>query len=364
MAIDGKNNSPEREQTDESLRTERERTDSALAEQQARVEEDADVLVQRARENADATLTAARGRADERLETRGGDHGQVVTLVAERALEDDALRDERAAADQSVRQERTENARALARLLPLERQKTDRYLLTERLRSDDALAHRDDFLGIVSHDLRNLLGGIVMSAQLLTDCAADHEGSEQTIEGGQRIQRYAARMHRLIGDLVDVASIDAGKLSVTPSRSDATATIAEAVDMFRASAEAKGVALIADVSGPSVRANFDRERILQVLANLITNSIKFTPSAGTIRVRGERTGDDLLFSVTDTGKGIPAPMLQVVFERFWQVGKSDRRGLGLGLYISKCLVEAHGGRIWAESVVERGTKIAFALPIA
>jgi signal transduction histidine kinase len=363
MPIDGTKNSPEREQTDESLRTERERTDSALADQQATVEEDADVLVRRARENADAVLSAARERADERIERRGGDLGQV-TLSAERALEDDALRNERAAADASVRLERAENARALARLLPLEREKTDRYLLTERVRSDDALAHRDDFLGIVSHDLRNLLGGIVLSAQLLADCAADHEGSEQTIEGGRRIQRYAARMHRLIGDLVDVASIDAGKLAVTASSSDAGATIAEAIDMFRASATAKGVSLVADVGEASLPASFDHDRILQVLANLITNAIKFTASAGTIQVRGERIGEDLQFSVTDTGAGIAAPMLHLIFERFWQIGKGDRRGLGLGLYISKCLVEAHGGRIWAESTVGEGTRIAFTVPVA
>src|SRR5687768_3616086 len=207
--------SAEREQTDESLRMEREKTDHALAERQA-AEEDSDLVVRRARESADALLTEVRAKADELLE--GSPQVRTrATLAEERGLEDEALQEERASADEILRRERDENARVLSRLLPLEREKTDRFLLTERARSDIALSNRDNFLGLVSHDLRNLLGGIVLSAELLSARAPENEEGTQTLVATARIQRYAARMNRLIGDLVDVASIDAGKLAVTPT---------------------------------------------------------------------------------------------------------------------------------------------------
>jgi signal transduction histidine kinase len=104
--------------------------------------------------------------------------------------------------------------------------------------------------------------------------------------------------------------------------------------------------------------------MLQVLTNLVVNSIKYTPRNGTIRLRIERAAEQLRVSVTDTGCGIPGDMLEAIFERFWQVDHNNRRGLGLGLYISKCIVEAHGGRIWAESKPGEGSKVTFTLPAA
>lgn len=364
MASDGKRDAPEREQTDQSLRVEREKTDQALAVRHA-AEEDADQVVHDAREKADAVLTAARDKADQRLDLDElqAEVAMRATLADERGLEDEALQDERASADEVLHREREENARVLARLLPLERVNTDRFLLTERARSDDALSNRDNFLGIVSHDLRNLLGGIVMSAELLSKRAPEDEEGKQTLVETARIQRYAARMNRLIGDLVDVASIDAGRLAVTPVPGDAAALIAEAVDTFQAAASAKGVSLqVEKVGGGPLVADLDHDRLLQVLANLIANAIKFTPRGGSIQVRGECAGGGLRFSVSDTGPGIPAGMLETIFERFRQVGKNDRRGLGLGLYISRCIVEAHGGRIWAESEPGEGARVCFTLP--
>ena len=98
-----------------------------------------------------------------------------------------------------------------------------------------------------------------------------------------------------------------------------------------------------------------------MLTNLITNSIKFTSTGGRIWVRGEQAGEGVFVSVSDTGSGMPGDKLQAIFERFWQVGENDQRGLGLGLYISRCIVEAHGGRIWAESRPGEGTKVSFTL---
>jgi signal transduction histidine kinase len=343
---------PEREKTDESLRTERENTDQVIA-TRADSEERSDALVERAREQADAVLDTARERADE-------GHGPANVAGAgavarERAVADEVLRDERATADERLRREREEDARVLAALLPLEREATDRHLLTERARSDRALAQRDDFLGMASHDLRNLLSGIAMSATLLSDHYPD-------AQEGPRIQRYVARMNRLIGDLVDVVSIDAGRLTVRRERGDAAALIEEAVDAFAHHAAEKGVSLEAETAGRELMADFDHERMMQVLANLVTNALKFTHPKGRVVVRGERIGRDLQISVQDDGEGIPADMLEAVFERFWQVGKNDKRGLGLGLYISRCIVAAHGGRIWVESKLGAGSTFRFTIP--
>ena len=363
MAIDGKKPSLEREQTDESLRIERLKADHALAEKQA-VEDQADTLVRKARENADAVLTEARDKADEKRGERPSRVSPDSTVAKERVLEDEAVRDERTVADESLRREREETARALSRLLPLERDKTDRHLLSERTSSDDAISNRDDFLGIVSHDLRNLLGGIVVGAELLSKMAPADEAGSKTRGVTERIQRYVARMNRLIGDLVDVSSIDAGRLALLPARGDWALLLAEAVDLFQGLASAKGVALETELAEGPLMAEFDHDRMLQVLANLITNSIKFSSSGGRICVRGERVGHDLRFSVSDTGVGVPDDMLDAIFERFCQVSKGDRRGVGLGLHISRCLVEAHGGRIWAESKLGEGTKVCFTVPDA
>ena len=355
---------PERDKTDESLRTERKNTDQVLVERRTRTEQSADRVVERAREQADAVLDAAREKADEKLDVAEAGVRARAAVARERAGEDESLEEERAVADASLLRERNEQARTLAALLPLEREKTDRFLLTERARSDDAVAHRDDFLGIVSHDLRNLLGGIAGNATLLSKQASESEEGKRTIATTQRIERYVARMNRLIGDLVDVVSIDAGKLAVHPQNADATELITEAVDVFGHAARDKSISLECATSDASLPAAFDRERMLQVLANLITNAIKFTARGGVVTVRAERIGVEVRVSVLDTGAGIAADVLEAVFERFWQVGKNDRRGLGLGLYISRCIVEAHGGRIWAESKLGSGSAFHFTIPLA
>ena len=365
MIPEDKSRSPERDETDESLRIERHKTDQALLVKQESLEGAADAVIDRAREIADAVLSEARDKADQKLDQEEPPVpvGSRETIGEERAAEDAALRRERAAADESLRREREAYARALHKLLPLEREKTDRHLLTERARSDFAIANRDDFLGIVSHDLRNLIQGIVVSADLLSIRATDDEAGRQVLAGVNRIERYAARMNRLIGDLVDVTSIDAGKLAVTPSRQDLCALVAEAVATFEPVAAAKGISLVSESAEPSILVDFDHDRMMQVLANLLTNAIKFSPAGGRISIRTERAADKALCCVADTGPGIPGDMLELVFERFWQVGADDRRGLGLGLYISRCIVEAHGGTIWAESKVGEGSRLSFTLPL-
>lgn len=357
MASEPKSASSGRDRTDESLRTEREKVDRAVADKRAAQHGEADAILERARETADAVLKSAREDADKRLPPTA----EVATTLAEtRAAEDEVLRQERAAAAAALTRERDESLRAAARLFPLEREKTDRHLLTERARADDAIAERDDFLAIVSHDLRNLLGGIVMSAELLSHAADGDSVAAQAAARGQRILCYAARMNRLIGDLLDIASIDAGSLSLEKERCDMREVVMEAADSFRAAAEAKGLAFEVVVPPDPLHAQGDRGRLLQVLANLITNAIKFT-DVGTIALSCARAADKLCFSIRDTGIGIPEAMRKPVFERFCQVGKNDRRGIGLGLYISRSIVETHGGTIAVDTELGKGSTFSFTI---
>lgn len=353
--------SVERELTDDGLRDERQQADREIAANLVATEQHADAVVDHARENADAVLSAARDKADQTT-CSATPQSRHAAIAKDREAEDATLFDERAAADETLRHERDASARMLRRLLPQQRDVTDQYLLTERARSDDALATRDDFLGMVAHDLRDLLNGIMVSSQFLSQKLEQHSDRERLLLETTRIERYGERMNRLIGDLVDVASIDAGKLAMQTAQGDVAALVLEAIEAFQITALTRGVSLtVRDVQEPCV-AEFDHDRMLQVLANLISNSIKFTPKGGGVVVHCQRTGNTLEFCVEDTGEGIPAAMLEAVFERFWQVGKNDRRGLGLGLYISRCIVEAHGGHIRAQSSPGQGTRMLFTLP--
>ncbi|RKH58199.1 sensor histidine kinase [Corallococcus aberystwythensis] len=340
---------------------ERERSDREYAGRQKSIEEGSDAAIDKAREQADEALQAARDIVDARRARNAAPVGQE-TLTQERASEDAMLQGERDTADAELRGEREERMLALAALLHLERAETDLRLSGERAHSDEALATRDHFMGMVSHDLRTLLGGIALQAALLKRGAGEDEAGRKATQAADKIQRFTARMNRLIGDLVDVASIEAGHIRVAPALQDATTLVKDSLEAFQPLASAQGLTLDVELHGNTLMAKFDHERILQVLANLLSNAIKFTPGGGRILLRVEPVDQYVRFSVTDTGPGVPSHQLEVVFNRFWQARSEDRRGLGLGLYISRGIVEAHGGRIWAESQPGQGSTFLFTLP--
>ena len=356
MPPDDKPRSPERSLTDESLRVERAKTDRALAEDLAAIDETADAVISKARARADEVLAAARAKTDR--QSRPPDALSPQTIEGTRVLEDQVIRGERASADETVRAERADHAAFLSAV----REETDKDLLSERARADDALAERDSFLGVVSHDLRNMLNTIVGFAALIEQDASRQDSMREATMYAQRIQRSGARMNRLVGDLVDIACIEAGALAVVREVGDPTHIVTEAVDTFQAQASANGVSLVAEIVRAPLAA-FDPARILQVLTNLLTNAIKFTPTSGRVVVQVGPDAGEIRFAVRDTGAGIPTDQLEAVFERFLQVTKNDRRGVGLGLYISKCIIQGHGGRIWAESRVGEGSTFCFTLPI-
>lgn len=352
----------ERASTDQSLRFEREKADLEYAKRQTTIEEAEDASIHKARGKADKDLRTARQREDSKLARSKAPAQTREMFSRERAQEDTALHAERASADAARRDERAERRRALAALLHLERAETDKHLLFERTRADEGLATREQFLEMVSHELFSLLGGIALQADFLLQNAADDAVGKKTATATNFIQRFTARMKRLVGDLVDVTSLDAGKLHVAPVLQDATELVRESVEAFRPSARAQGLSLKAKIREKKLLAKFDHDRVLQVLANLLSNAIKFTPKGGRILIQVEPVAQDVLFSVTDTGSGIPSDHLGAVFERYWQAHSKDQRGLGLGLYISKGIVEAHGGRIWVESQLGTGSTFSFTLP--
>ncbi|MGZ6125808.1 MAG: sensor histidine kinase [Myxococcales bacterium] len=345
-----------RAQTDESLRAERVKTDTELGKRREAAERSADAVVQRARNAADEVLLSARDTADGKRE-----EGRTRAVMDERTVADVALETERTTADESIRREREGRVRALASLLRLEREETDQHLLTERGFSDEALSTRDIFLAMVSHDLRTMLGGIAMTTDLLRREAGSADGKATILQRVETIQRLTARMNRLIGDLVDVASIEAGKFEVVPAEGDLLALVRESVEVFNASAESRAIQITAETDGPPLLASFDHVRLLQVMANLLSNAIKFSPPGGRVSIGARGADGEVRISVTDAGPGIAAENLEAIFRKFWQVGRRDRTGLGLGLFISRCILEAHGGRIWAESAAT-GSRFSFALP--
>jgi signal transduction histidine kinase len=171
-------------------------------------------------------------------------------------------------------------------------------------------------------------------------------------------------MNRLVGDLLDLVSLEAGKLEGTARPGDVEQLMTEAFEAFRPSFDTKGIALSAARGPGGIVAAFDHDRILQVLANLLSNALKFTGEGGRVSLSVVEKESEIRFSVTDSGPGIPAGCEETIFERFRQVGARDSRGLGLGLYIARCIVEAHGGRIWVEMPKTGGAAFHFTIPIA
>jgi signal transduction histidine kinase/PAS domain-containing protein len=219
---------------------------------------------------------------------------------------------------------------------------------------------RDELIAAVSHDLKNPLATIVTAAELLSRSEAPDEKRRRWVES---LRKSAEAMKHLIEDLLDIARIEAGRLTIEEQRCEAGALLAEALDLMQPLAQQKRLRLERQVPGREVYVRCDRPRILRVLSNLIGNSIKFTSEGGAITVRAELADREVRFSVTDTGSGIVADELPHIFERFWQARKTARLGAGLGLAIAKGIVEAHTGRIWAQSEVGKGSTFFFTLPL-
>jgi PAS domain S-box-containing protein len=238
---------------------------------------------------------------------------------------------------------------------------TDRKKVEEALHR--AVAARDDVLRIVAHDLRNPLSTIMMEAQILEEPGLVTVPRDTL--PSQTILRSARRMNQLIQDLLDVALVEAGQLKVERTRLAPADVAREAVESQTTIASGAGIELRLEIE-PGLRdVSGDHKRLLQVFENLIGNAIKFSKPGDRIVVRASPEREGVRFSVADTGPGIDVEALGHVFDPFWQAAtRAKKLGAGLGLPVTKGIVEAHGGRIWVESELGRGTTFYFTVPAA
>jgi signal transduction histidine kinase len=227
-----------------------------------------------------------------------------------------------------------------------------------------AVRAREDTLAIVSHDLRNPLSAIRLATAVLDRQAPAGEAGDAVRRAAATIVRGSERMDRLIRDLVDLASMDAGRLSIFRRRLAPHEMAADAVEAIRALAGEAHVAVRLDPAAGAPCVEADAERVQQVLVNLLSNAVKVTPAGGEVRLRYRARRRGVVFSVSDAGPGIARHDQERVFERYWRGVHAPYRGTGLGLSIARGIVEAHGGRLWVSSRPGAGATFRFTLPLA
>jgi signal transduction histidine kinase len=234
----------------------------------------------------------------------------------------------------------------------------------EQAKLQSALRARDTTLAVVSHDLRNPVASVLVNADTLEGLVGPGRpvADERVHERVRAIRQSAARMNRLIGDLLDIRRIEAGVFTVQKTHCLVCDVMQEVLGDLRPQAEAKGVRIV-DSCPARVALWCDRDRILQVLSNLVGNALKFAPRhAGVVTVDCTETETEVRFTVRDDGPGIRAEELPHVFDMYWQGREKKRLGVGLGLAIARAIVEAHGGTIGVESVPSQGATFHFAIP--
>ena len=211
----------------------------------------------------------------------------------------------------------------------------------------------------MSHDLSSFLGAIALRLEVLQHCISS--GRELPGDSIQAIQEVAAAMRRLIGDLVDAASMESGTFRIEKDDSRLAEILTLSADAFREAAAGRRISLTVSTE-ECQPVRFDHQRILQVMANLVGNALKFTPAGGRIAIRLQGANGGCQVSVADSGSGVRKEKLESIFDRFTQERRTNGRGLGLGLFIVRSIVEAHGGKVWAESRPGRGSTFYFTLP--
>jgi signal transduction histidine kinase len=226
-------------------------------------------------------------------------------------------------------------------------------LQAARARADAAARSLERVLEIVAHDLRSPLTGIKALAESIG------RGTPTLVPRLQKIDRAVGRMDRLIGQLVESTRIGHGELEVTTRPESVRSIVRETLDLFSPIARDREITLEEGQIPIDAVVAADRDRIMQVLANLVANALKFTAPGGRVTLTARQRNDAVELTVADTGRGIGDGDLPHIFEQYW---RGDERGTGLGLFIARSVVQAHGGRIWAESKPGIGTTFFFTLP--
>lgn len=361
--------------TDNSLKFERTKTDNYLENESQSVEDESDEVVSSNRREADAKLKESRDQAD--LKRLQDSTNKTPLLDAERQRSDLARSVAREAEDKVLTEERGQKKHIAKVLLNSERADTDTNLLCERDGTDnatkknsilvttaqEALATRDTYIGILSHDLKNPLTAISLSTNAMKRAFTKKELEPTTINKYfETIERNVATMTRMIEDLLDVEQMVNGDLKLNLKSYDLKDLIYECKELFEPIAVSKLFSIEIGAVEAGLFANIDHDRILQVLSNLVGNAVKYTKSEGLITLSAKRVNGNIQISVKDEGPGIPHEKLDVIFERFSQLNGKDRKGVGLGLFISKWIIESHNGAISVNSVLGEGSTFSFTLP--
>ncbi len=383
----------ERKLTDDSLVAERDKTNQSLSKSRINTENQIDKSVSEDRQEADQVMEAARTKADSKNENRqmAADHKAEdekrhgeERVARERERSDNAVELERSQVDAALEKEREIKNALASRLLEEERKLTDKNLSFERTQTDSAVvrnssllsdeksAHsktkislttRNEIIAIVSHDLRNPIGAAASCAEMLLEDSTFKNIDPEVKHWIEFIKRNVDVSLRMIGDLLDMESMALGNLQLKLEKRSLGQIIRQSAESFAHKASAKNILLRAIPMIGSDEVICDHDRILQVLSNLIGNAIKFTPEGGAITINASLNDTEAQVSIQDKGPGIPEAKLDKIFDRFAQLSSNDRRGLGLGLYISKMLINANGGRLWVQSKVNEGSTFYFTIPI-
>lgn len=376
----------EREDTDKSLVAEREKATRSLDTASAKSQDQTDEIVKDERSIADQQTAASRAHYDLVEKSERGKPASLSSkaqLTEERRKTDLATDLERSRVDGALLAEREAASKLVAKVLEQERITTDRNLLAERNTTDaehvsssarlkaevaehkktlGTLTSREEFLAIVSHDLKNPIGAISSYADLILDGSGDTQLGPDTLKFVRAIKRNADVSLRLISDLLDLERISQDKLEMKFAKCDAHELVKDVLEIFAPRANEKGVDLGIGARFEHAELDGDHDRILQVLSNLVGNALKYTAAGGSITVETIDGGSTVDFVVKDTGTGIPKEKQSQIFERFAQLKSSDRTGLGLGLYIAKTIVEAHRGEISVDSQIGGGSAFRVSLP--
>jgi signal transduction histidine kinase len=380
-----------RDKTDQSLEDEREKTDEYLAVKIQTVEAQTSDTIQQIRVDADTARAQHRaavdGRKDDDLAFLGGPSSPLddQALVQERERADRTQMAERVQEDRARARERVQKRLIAEAVCEHERLETDGHLLDERdqvdldceqsshLLSEEqhshdatkaALVTRDQYLAIVSHDLKNSLVAMSLGTRVMRQgLSRESLDAASLLKQLAIIEQSTAGMDRMVTALLDVERMAQNKLSLTPERMELGALLQECADLFALVVANNSFTLTIRHMPEPLYVEGDHDRLLQVLANLLGNALKFTPKGGYIElaVNNRRTHAEI--SVRDNGPGVPPSAKDQIFERFSQLKLRDRRGLGLGLFIAKWIVEAHQGRIWVTSEQGRGSTFTFTLPL-
>ncbi len=384
----------DRKRTDRSLEAERFATDRFAKESGKAMQRKADVVRRSDRDAADRdvsrgrkTADAERARASRKKRSREIEAERRLAAKAlerERRLADEALARQRRRSDSVIRKEGEKRRETEKKLFGRERLKTDRHLGEERGRTDEAFraaerrlglattAHersdaavelRDEFLAILSHDLRSPLNVIAINAARVGQMVPEGKGAPQIRELCTQIEASVKRIGHMVDDLLDAERMALGHLRLPKTVGDLRDVARKSVLLVEPLLSAQELSLQVALPEFPVPAAFDRDRIQQVLLNLLGNAVKFTPRGGKIWLGMELRNGFVRVTVSDTGPGVPPPHRKRIFRRFTQAARG-KGGAGLGLYIAHRIVEAHGGKIGVESRTGMGSTFFFTLPAA